>query len=124
MLAHFAPISVGRHAEGSAINFLGRAERAQHHGRIEVPAPRIGDVLEPERLTLVFRQAAKLEAHQRHQLGILADFVLDDVQQVAFLQMSEIVPQIFKGHFVFFPRIHRFMPPPVGRESISKPQHC
>jgi hypothetical protein len=83
-----------------AIDRARAAKRAQHDGTIEYPPTRIGDVAEPERLALRFLKPAKLQPHQRHQLGVLADLVVDDREQPAPRQLGDIVAQVPIGHGV------------------------
>src|SRR5258705_12081560 len=84
------------------INRPRAAQRAQHDGAVELAPPRVGHVAEPERLAGILRQSAELQPHQRHQLGVLADFFVDDLQQPAPRQLADIIAQVPIRHLQYF----------------------
>ena len=71
--------------EGFGVDGPVGAEHADHHRAGIAPAELIGDILEQEGGTLLGRQAAELQPHQRHELGVLADRSRDAAQQAVRL---------------------------------------
>src|SRR5262249_19099983 len=74
------------------------AERAQHNGGFEFAAARVGHVAEPEGFALGVRQSAELQPHQRHELRVLADLLIDYLQQPAPRQLAAIFAEIQIPH--------------------------
>ena len=81
------------HAE--RIDLRRSRDRADHDRHVVAPAVRIDHVGEQERAPFGLRNAAdELQPHQRMQLGVLVDRMVDPHQQATRLQIGEMLLQI------------------------------
>ena len=85
-----------RALQAEAINLPRRRQRADHHGNIVLAPLGVDDVGKHKRAPLFFRQAAKLPAHQRHQLGVFVDLLVDLDQQPGLIECRDMFPQVFE----------------------------
>src|SRR5260370_1084460 len=74
--------------------WVGTAGGAQHERAVEGLASRIGDAAEPEGLALRFGQAPELQSHKGDELRVLADGLVDRVQESAPRKLIQIGAQV------------------------------
>jgi hypothetical protein len=85
------PGFLDRHAHADAVDRAVRGNRADHHGHRVFAAMRVDDVGKQKRFALGFLNAAdELPAHQRVQLGVLVDRLVDRQQQALRFQGCEM----------------------------------
>ena len=83
-------------AQAERIDFRRTGIDADRHAALQALAACIGDVFEQEAGTLLFLQAAKLPAHQRHQLRVLVDRNGDAPQQFLLVELLQMRAQILQ----------------------------
>ena len=89
--------AVAAHAQ--EIDGLAAGQRAHHHGEVELAPAGVGDVGEVPSLALLVGDAAPvLPAHQRVQLGVLVDGLVDAAQVPRLFEHSEMLMQICVTH--------------------------
>ena len=84
---------LGAHAE--RIDLRRRRDRADDHRHVVFAAGGVDDVGEQEGAALGLRDAAdELQSHQRMQLGVLVDRMIDARQQAPGLEVGEVLLQV------------------------------
>ncbi len=83
--------TVGVDAQSRTIDRSGTSKRPQHNRSFEGVSPRIRHIAEPERLAVFLRQPAKLQSDERHELGVLADLLVDDLKQSTAVQLVDVI---------------------------------
>ena len=85
---------VGRAAEGLGVDLAVRPHDAHRDRPGVLPAGRVGHLLEEERRALLGRQAAELQPHQRHELGVLADGRRDASQEAGGVERRDVLAEV------------------------------
>src|SRR5438105_5744845 len=82
--------------KSEAVNLPRRGETANYDRNVVLPSLRINHIGKHKRAALFFRKAAKLPTHQRHQLRVFIDLLVDLDEQSCLIQRRDMLSQIFE----------------------------